>query len=156
MGCDSSSAENAQSIEQHQFVDIPLLSKPKPTLEREQQSSRNFFGSSQCLEPRRVQQPSLLQTSLVDHMHTSVNKAPDAEQSRQQKFMESFVHIEARTFQTIPMMSMPHLQPSRFDRNPVHRIEDYCRFMDQVLASIASPLGEMEVPTRGSLVTVIQ
>jgi hypothetical protein len=155
MGCDSSGAENAQSVEQHQFVDIPLLSKPKTRVERQQHSVQSFFGADQSSLDRPKPQSSSCQANPIEHVNLSVSKPPEIEVRRQQKFSENFARIDANTFQTMPLMSMPRMYSSRFEPQLAQEIDDYCKFMDQVLQSIAVPLTHLEIVPKMQLVTLI-
>jgi hypothetical protein len=89
-------------------------------------------------------------------MNLSVKSPPEIESMRQQRFSECFGHIDANTFQSIPLMAMPRLYPSRFEPQMTQEIGDYCNFMEKVLQSIAGPLGKLEILPKRQLVTVIQ
>lgn len=132
------------------FIDIPLVSNPSPRVEADVSPSfpaivqrQDYPPSSTCLSP--------VQTRMIEHTNLSVVTAPEMEPSRQQRFHEHFSHIDANTFQTLPLLSMPHIQIAPGDAPPCHEIDDYCRFIDQVLTTLVVPLEALEISDRRPL-----
>jgi actin-related protein len=152
MGCNSSSRPNREVIDMA-FIDIPLISNPNPRVESDVTpgflplDQRRDYGPSSSLSP--------VQTRMIDHTNLSVVTAPEMEPSRQQKFSEHFSHIDANTFQTLPLLSMPHIQMAPGDPQACHQIDDYCRFIEQVLTTLVVPLEALQIPDRRPLAVVM-
>jgi hypothetical protein len=149
MGCGRSTPENQEALAMG-FIDISLVSNPNPRVEPEfspafqfSEHRRDFTPSSSSLSP--------IQTRMIEHTSLSVVTAPEMEPSRQQKFSEQFSHIDANTFQTLPILSMTHIQMVPGDAQPCHEIDDYCRFIDQVLTTLVVPLEGLEINDRRPL-----
>jgi hypothetical protein len=154
MGCGKSAAQNQEALAMG-FIDIPLVSNPSPRVEADMQPAflgldqrRDFTPSSSSLSP--------IQTHMIEHTNLSVVSAPEMEPFRQQRFCEHFSHIDANTFQTLPLLSVPHIQMVPGDAQPSHEIDDYCRFIDQVLTTLVAPLEAMEVSDRRPLAVAIE
>jgi hypothetical protein len=144
MGCGPSAQENREVLDLG-FIDIPLISNPSPRVESEA-SAPSFLNLDSRREIGRLPtSSSQVPTQMIEHTNLSVITAPDIEPSRQQKFSEHFSHIDANTFQTLPLLSMPHLQMGPFDSPASHDIDDYCRFIDQVLTTLIVPLATLEI-----------
>jgi hypothetical protein len=144
MGCGPSRRENKEVIDMG-FIDIPLISNPNPRVEVEP-SPPSFLNIDVHRElGRSTVASSQSSAQMIEHTDLSVHAAPDIEPSRQQSFAEHFSHIDANTFQTMPLLSMPHLQMGSFDSQPSHAIDDYCRFIDQVLTTLIVPLTTLEI-----------
>ncbi|KAH0794100.1 hypothetical protein GPJ56_001978 [Histomonas meleagridis] len=148
MGCCNSKQE-VYSV-QEDFIDIPLLNKPKQRSVPADNSNSNYFSIEQYTNSTPYRRRSSYDGGIIEQTQLSLSAAPDIELSRQQKFTECFSHIDVSTFQNIPIMSaQSHLSVpnvgdqvySSFD------FDDYSRFLDQVLNKIATPLVEMKVVT---------
>ncbi|OHT15754.1 hypothetical protein TRFO_42313 [Tritrichomonas foetus] len=159
MGCGHSNSENRQALHQ-QFIDIELLNKPRTLTESNGYSTNfntnnNFNNSSResSASASKASQFSPFQTQLIEHTTLSVLAAPELESSRQQKFTECFSHIDASTFQNLPIMSMSHVGAQSLDMNvlPSQQLEDYFRFLDQVITTVVKPLDQMKIEDRTPL-----
>lgn len=142
------------------FVDIPLLNRPRRgSVASEASGSRYFsmehYTNSATEVPRR---PSY-EAAMVEHSTLSVSAAPELETSRQRKFNECFSHIEANTFQSIPIMSVQsHLSipnPGNSALMVTNAFDDYSRFMDQVITTVLDPLDNMKVTKERDLVVIL-
>lgn len=128
MGCGPSNSENQNAIEQP-FIDLQLLARPRVV--SEVQKDTNYF-SMDAYAMRKTEEKSIFHGDIVTHSTTSVITAPAIEQSRQQKFVECFSQIDADTFQTIPILSMPHNTGIHFHSDDAHSSDEYFRFLDRV------------------------
>ena len=147
MGCCSSKQE-VYSV-QEDFIDIPLLNKPKQRNTTTDNSNNNYFSIEQYTNST-YRRRSSYDGGIIEQAQLSLSVAPDNELSRQQKFTECFSHIDVSTFQNIPIMSaQSHLSiPNVGDQAySSFDFDDYSRFLDQVLNKIVTPLVEMKVIT---------
>ena len=147
MGCGPSSSENQNAIEQP-FIDIQLLARPRVVAEVQKES--NFF-SMDAYAMRETEEKSIVHGDIVDHSATSVSAAPEIEQIRQQKFVECFSHIDANTFQTIPMLSMSHNTNMGLVTDETRSPDEYFRFLEQV-TPVLTYLTEMQIKTDHQIV----
>ena len=150
MGCCSSKQE-ARSILQEDFIDIPLLNKPKQQRKTTTDNSNNsYFSIEQYPTNPTIRRRSSYDGGIIEQTQLSLSVAPDIELSRQQKFTECFSQIDVSTFQNLPIMSVQsHLSiPNVGDQAySSFDFDDYSRFLDQVLNKIITPLEEMNVTT---------
>lgn len=157
MGCCFSKTEALSNIDPT-FIDIPLLNKPKQTTTSEPQSFTYFTIDNYTNDqPPKNRRPSY-EGDIIEHSTLSVLAAPDIEVSRQQRFNECFSHIEANTFQNIPIMSVQsHLSVPQLDAQQMtpHDYEDYSRFIDQVISTLCTPLANMEIISDRKLVITL-
>lgn len=141
------------------FVDIPLLNRPRRgSVVSDAANSRYFTMQHYTTGEMEISRRPSYDGAIIEHSTASIVTAPDIENSRQQKFNECFSHIEANTFQSIPIMSVQsHLSIP----NPGHSsligsdmFDDYARFMDQVVTTVLVPLDEMKVTNKTELVVL--
>ena len=155
MGCCGSKSDN-DAIADTNFVDIPLINKPRQSavLGNDSGNSR-YFSIERYTNPTMTRRPSY-DGSLIEHSSFSV-AAPEIELSRQQKFSECFSQIEANTFQNIPIMSVQsHLSVPNIESQMMsHNFEDYNRFMTQVVDTLLLPLSNMKITQEESFVIVL-
>ena len=103
MGCCYSSKQEDIKL-QEDFIDIPLLNKPKQSGPTTDNSNNNYF-SIEHYTNSKYHKRSSYDGGIIEQTQLSLSVAPDIELSRQQKFNECFSHIDVSTFQTIPIMS---------------------------------------------------
>jgi hypothetical protein len=147
MGCDASNPENRQAADQGQFIDIDLLIRPKPRTEPSEPipEYRAIDALSADL-PRSSSSPSPAPPKeMIDHCASQSLTSAAVEHTRHERFAECFSLIDATTFQTIPRLSMPWVQPGQPDGEISHEIDGYCRFIDGLLGPLLTPLADLRV-----------
>jgi hypothetical protein len=92
---------------------------------------------------------------MIDHAASPSVPAPDAEQLRQQRFVERFSLIDTNTFHTVPMFSVPNPSPAEFGLQASHNIAAHCTFIDQVLSSLSEPFEHIRVQSQQNLAIAI-
>ena len=148
MGCCMSYHETTSGIGQT-YIDIPLLSKPRKTFQSDQDSAYFSLTSYDMYTPDRTdfKRKNSVEADMIDHTKYEATLSPDLETTKQQEFSECFSHIEASTFQNIPMFSVQsHRSYVNFDDQIfTSDYDDYSNFMDQVLGNLITPLYEMKI-----------
>jgi len=154
MGCFSSHPENKSAIDQGVF-DIPLLNKPRVQTADDFASSSYFPMDSYTQGSNPIKRKPSYEGGIIEHNNFSVFTEPDNEYLKKQKFNECFSRIEVSTFQNVPIMSVQsHIMVPSMEHQQTNAtdIQDYYRFMDQVIKTIIVPLNEMSINDRRSLV----
>jgi hypothetical protein len=88
---------------------------------------------------------------MIDYGVSLPRPSPEAEQLQQRRFVEHFSLISGDTFQSVPMLSCAAAASPAPGPRASHDIEEHCKFMDQVLGSLAQPFARIRVPAQRPL-----